>query len=71
MEANPFCIQHPTQVHNSPLSFQLAFVMNTFFRKLIPAAVRNKAPAADNKGQAAGGGGTILPTTVQPDDRSQ
>ena len=53
-------------VHNSPLNFQFVFVMNTFFRKLIPAAVRNKGEAA-----AVAAGGALLPTTVQPDDRSR
>lgn len=53
-------------VHNSPLNFQFVFVMNTFFRKLIPAAVRNKGQAP-----AAAAGGALLPTTAQPDDRSR
>lgn len=56
------------QVHNSPLNFQFWFVMNTFFRKLVPAAVRKGQAGSDGDG----GSGAILPTTApQPDGRSQ
>ena len=56
------------QVHNSPLNFQFWFVMNTFFRKLVPAAVRKGQAGSDGDGAS----GAILPTTApQPDGRSQ